>query len=158
MPSSTATNASNSQERGEQQQQACDDDYLWLQFATQQQEKVYPAASEFEMIAPWMENEDDDDEDDKNKDDEKQLPAHLATVWDFKSRYAGELYTITWERALMKEVSDSVTQLIQDWAQTAGKGILALTAAAPLVVASVLPLAILKVRTHCHFFTASSFR
>lgn len=125
----------------------------------------YPAPSDFESPPTLKESDGGNDagednatsKDDTNKLTMKRRLDHLDTVWDYQSRYSGEMYTILWERRLMKEMSDSVTQLVGDLAGTAGKAVLALTAAAPLVIASVLPLAILRVKGENLLFCLSCF-
>jgi len=47
-------------------------------------------------------------------------PASLSTVWNYGNRYGGELYTVRWESDLLLELSDSVSRLALELAQSAG--------------------------------------
>jgi hypothetical protein len=71
-------------------------------------------------------------------------PEHLATLWNFGSRYAGEMYTVRWESELLQELCDSVKDLAYEMASNAGKEVLKKTAAATLLIAMALPTAVYK--------------
>lgn len=53
-------------------------------------------------------------EQNKELTDQSAPPKHLATVWDYKSIYGGELYTVKWESHLLEELCDSVSDLAFD--------------------------------------------
>jgi hypothetical protein len=66
-------------------------------------------------------------------------PAHLATVWDYKTTYGGEIYTVTWESHLLKTICDCVMDLAMDVVSGATKQILKQTILSTLLSAIVWP-------------------
>lgn len=74
------------------------------------------------------------------KDEETyKPPAHLATVWDYKTTYGGEIYTVTWESHLLKTICDCVMDLAMDVVSGATKQILKQTILSTLLSAIVWP-------------------
>lgn len=70
---------------------------------------------------------------------DKEPPKHLATVWDYRSRYGGEMYTVQWESNMLTEVCDSVTDMAFDIVSGSTTFILRQTAFASLLSAVAIP-------------------
>ena len=66
-------------------------------------------------------------------------PKHLATVWDWKTTYGGEMYTVKWESNLLTKICDCVTDLAVDVVTTASRQILKQTVLHTLLSAVILP-------------------
>lgn len=79
---------------------------------------------------------------DQPSDPDFTWPKHLATVWDYHSKYGGELYTVRWESALLEELCDSVIDLAADVVTGATAHILKMTALSTLVTAMAWPVAL----------------
>jgi len=71
-------------------------------------------------------------------------PKHLATVWDYHSKYGGELYTVKWESEMLIELCDSVTDLAFDVINGATAQILRQTALHTLISAVAVPYALIN--------------
>ena len=76
---------------------------------------------------------------------EYQPPKHLATVWDYRTTYGGELYTVRWESILLKTICDCVMDLAMDVVSGATRQILKATILSTLLAAVVLPSYLLNV-------------
>jgi len=70
------------------------------------------------------------------------LPRHLSTVWDYHSRYGGELYTVKWESDLLLELCDSVTDMAVDILGAGTKELLKQTVLAGIITAIAIPYAL----------------
>jgi len=68
-----------------------------------------------------------------------ELPKHLSTVWDWKTTYGGELYTVKWESRLLMQICDCVTDLAVDVVTGATRQILKQTVLHTLLAAVILP-------------------
>ena len=77
-------------------------------------------------------------------ENEVEVPKHIATVWDYKSTYGGELYTIRWESELLKELCDSVSDLAFDLVSGGTAQILKHTALSALMSAVAWPYALVN--------------
>jgi hypothetical protein len=77
--------------------------------------------------------------------DEYEAPKHLATVWDYRTTYGGELYTVRWESMLLKTICDCVMDLAMDVVSGATREILKATILSTLLTAVVLPSYLLNV-------------
>ena len=66
-------------------------------------------------------------------------PKHLSTVWDWKTTYGGEMYTVKWESTLLTQICDCVTDLAVDVVTGATRQILKQTVLHTLLAAVVLP-------------------
>ncbi|KAL7575719.1 hypothetical protein ACA910_003053 [Epithemia clementina (nom. ined.)] len=77
-------------------------------------------------------------------EDDSELPKHIATVWDYKSTYGGELYTVRWESELLKELCDSVSDLAFDLVSGGTAQILKHTALSALMSAVAWPYALVN--------------
>jgi hypothetical protein len=75
----------------------------------------------------------------KDEGTEYEPPKHLATVWDWKTTYGGEMYTVKWESILLTQMCDCVTDLAVDVVTGATRQILKQTVLHTLLVAVVLP-------------------
>ncbi len=77
----------------------------------------------------------------QQKDDgtEYKPPKHLATVWDWKTTYGGEMYTVKWESLLLTKICDCVTDLAVDVVTGATRQILKQTVLHTLLAAVILP-------------------
>lgn len=82
---------------------------------------------------------------DSSTDVEYQPPKHLATVWDYKTTYGGELYTVRWESELLTTICDCVMDLAMDVVSGATRQILKATILSTLLAAVVLPSYLLNV-------------
>jgi hypothetical protein len=75
-----------------------------------------------------------------SKDEETyKPPAHLSTVWDYKTTYGGEIYTVKWESHLLKTICDCVMDLAMDVVSGATRQILKQTILSTLLSAIVWP-------------------
>eukprot|EP00934_Nitzschia_sp_Nitz4_P009283 Nitzschia sp. Nitz4//scaffold4_size323378//124331//127668//NITZ4_000651-RA/size323378-snap-gene-0.414-mRNA-1//1//CDS//3329553372//9273//frame0 len=81
---------------------------------------------------------------DRNEDDYRP-PKHLATVWDCKSLYGGELYTVRWESELLQTICDCVMDLAMDMVSGATRQILRQTVLSTFLAAIVWPSYLLNV-------------
>ena len=70
-------------------------------------------------------------------------PKHLATVWDYKTTYGGELYTVRWESELLQTICDCVLDLAVDVVSGATVQILRQTILSTLVAAVIWPTTLL---------------
>lgn len=66
-------------------------------------------------------------------------PKHLSTVWDWKTTYGGEMYTVKWESRLLTQICDCVTDLAVDVVTGATRQILKQTVLHTLLAAVILP-------------------
>ena len=66
-------------------------------------------------------------------------PKHLSTVWDWKTTYGGEMYTVKWESVLLTKMCDCVTDLAVDVVTGATRQILKQTVLHTLLSAVILP-------------------
>ncbi len=82
---------------------------------------------------------------DSSEEDEYQPPKHLSTVWDYKTTYGGELYTVRWESDLLTTICDCVMDLAMDVVSGATRQILKATVLSTLLAAVVLPSYLLNV-------------
>ena len=80
-----------------------------------------------------------------NENNQSSYPKHLATVWDYRARYGGELYTVKWESQVLMGLCTSVRKLAYELASSAGKEALKQTVAATLILAAIIPTAIYNV-------------
>lgn len=71
-------------------------------------------------------------------------PKHIATVWDYRATYGGELYTVRWETDLLTELCDSVTDLAFDVVSGGTAHLLKFTALSTLLSAVALPYALVN--------------
>lgn len=76
--------------------------------------------------------------------DDDDLPKHVATVWDYKATYGGELYTVRWESELLQELCDSVSDLAFDLVSGGTAQILKHTALSALMSAVAWPFALVN--------------
>lgn len=76
---------------------------------------------------------------------EYEPPKHLATVWDFKTTYGGELYTVRWESELLTTICDCVMDLAMDVVSGATRQFLKQTILSTLLAAVVWPTYLLNV-------------
>jgi Protein of unknown function (DUF726) len=79
-----------------------------------------------------------------SQESESEVPKlkHLATVWDYRAMYGGELYTVRWESALLEELCNSVTELAAGVVTGATAHLLKFTALSTLLSAVALPAAL----------------
>jgi Protein of unknown function (DUF726) len=79
-----------------------------------------------------------------SQEGESEVPKlkHLATVWDYRAMYGGELYTVRWESALLEELCNSVTELAAGVVTGATAHLLKFTALSTLLSAVALPAAL----------------
>ena len=70
---------------------------------------------------------------------EYEPPKHLSTVWDWKTTYGGEMYTVKWESSLLTKICDCVTDLAVDVVTVASRQILKQTVLHTLLAAVILP-------------------
>lgn len=70
---------------------------------------------------------------------EYEPPKHLSTVWDWKTTYGGEMYTVKWESDLLTKICDCVTDLAVDVVTVASRQILKQTVLHTLLAAVILP-------------------
>jgi len=78
----------------------------------------------------------------KQEQDEENVykhPKHLATVWDWKTTYGGEMYTVKWESRLLTQICDCVTDLAVDVVSGATRQILKQTIFHTLISAVIWP-------------------
>ena len=94
----------------------------------------------FESVSMDLASSDVTDDGEEDRD----LPKHLATVWDYKSTYGGELYTVRWESELLKELCDSVSDLAFDLVSGGTAQILKHTALSALMSAVAWPYALVN--------------
>ena len=66
-------------------------------------------------------------------------PDHLSTVWDWKTTYGGEMYTVKWESKLLTQICDCVVDLAVDVVSGATRQILKQTILATLLSAVIWP-------------------
>eukprot|EP00536_Pseudo-nitzschia_multiseries_P004020 jgi/Psemu1/323272/estExt_fgenesh1_pg.C_650002 len=66
-------------------------------------------------------------------------PKHLSTVWDWKTTYGGEMYTVKWESELLTQICDCVMDLAVDVVSGATRQILKQTVLHTLLSAVVWP-------------------
>jgi hypothetical protein len=78
----------------------------------------------------------------------KPPPKHLATVWDYTSNYGGELFTVRWESAVLKDLSAFAKDFAVEIGKQAGQQVLKQTIAAAIVVAAAIPMAIYGVASN----------
>ncbi|CAB9528307.1 Transmembrane and coiled-coil domain-containing protein 4 [Seminavis robusta] len=71
-------------------------------------------------------------------------PKHISTVWDYHSKYGGELYTVKWESEMMIELCDSVADMAFDLINGATAQLLRQTALHTLLSAVALPYAMVN--------------
>lgn len=74
-----------------------------------------------------------------DSDEVYEPPQHLATVWDYKTTYGGELYTIRWESVLIQTICDCVMDLAMDVVSGATRQILKQTVLSTLIAAIIWP-------------------
>mmetsp|Transcript_31828 Transcript_31828/g.48711 ORF Transcript_31828/g.48711 Transcript_31828/m.48711 type:complete len:892 (-) Transcript_31828:69-2744(-) len=79
------------------------------------------------------------------EDEEAAPPKHLATVWDYKTSYGGEIYTVKWESRVLLELCDTVTDMAVDVVGNVSKEILKQTALSTLLTAVAIPYAMVNV-------------
>jgi hypothetical protein len=79
------------------------------------------------------------------QDEVYKPPKHLATVWDYKTTYGGELYTVRWESELLKTICDCVMDLAMDVVSGATRQILKQTVLSTLLAAVIWPTYLLNV-------------
>jgi len=75
----------------------------------------------------------------EQKNKKSKLPKHLGTVWDFKSTYGGELYTVKWESKLLKTICDCMMDFAIDVVSGATKHLLKQTVLNGLLSAVAWP-------------------
>jgi hypothetical protein len=80
-----------------------------------------------------------------SQEEEFKPPAHLATVWDYRTTYGGELYTVRWESHLLKTICDCVMDLAMDVVSGATRQILKQTILSTLFAAVLWPSYLLNV-------------
>ena len=66
-------------------------------------------------------------------------PKHLRTVWDWKTTYGGEMYTVKWESRLLTQICDCVTDFAVDVVSGATRQILKQTVFHTLLSAVIWP-------------------
>jgi len=66
-------------------------------------------------------------------------PKHLSTVWDWKTTYGGEMYTVKWESRLLTQICDCVMDFAVDVVSGATRQILKQTILHTLLSAVVWP-------------------
>jgi hypothetical protein len=74
-----------------------------------------------------------------------KTPKHLDTVWDYRTTYGGELYSIKWESELLQRICDCVMDLAFDVVSGATKHFLKQTVLATLMSAVMWPSYLLNV-------------
>ncbi|CAB9512184.1 Transmembrane and coiled-coil domain-containing protein 4 [Seminavis robusta] len=67
-------------------------------------------------------------------------PAHLATVWDFSSRYGGEVYSLHWETHMLMKLSQCFKEVALTTAASAGQQALKFMVANTLALAASVPI------------------
>lgn len=77
-------------------------------------------------------------------DTKEQLPKHIDTVWDYRSHYGGELYTVRWESDLLEDLCESVKDLAYEMVHRGTHQILKHTALSALLSAIVWPAVLIK--------------
>jgi len=97
----------------------------------------YTSTFEFQEPSPQFSFQYEDEGSDSKPDYEP--PKHLSTVWDWKTTYGGELYTVKWESILLTQICDCVTDLAVDVVTGATRQILKQTVLHTLLAAVVLP-------------------
>jgi len=75
----------------------------------------------------------------KDEGSEYNPPRHLSTVWDWKTTFGGEMYTVKWESVLLTKICDCVTDLAVDVVTGATRQILKQTVLHTLLAAVILP-------------------
>lgn len=78
----------------------------------------------------------------KQEQDEENIyrpPKHLATVWDWKIQYGGEMYTVKWESTLLTQICDCVTDFAVDVVSGTARQILKQTVFHTLLSAVIWP-------------------
>lgn len=75
---------------------------------------------------------------------DSSFPKHVATVWDYKANYGGELYTVKWESRLLTELCDSVADLAFDLVSGGTAQLLKHTALSTLLSAFAWPYALVN--------------
>eukprot|EP00977_Amphora_coffeiformis_P008609 scaffold1953_cov176-Amphora_coffeaeformis.AAC.27 len=74
-----------------------------------------------------------------SEDPAEQIPKHVATVWDYRSHYGGELYTVRWESELLEDLCESVKDLAYDIVHRGTHQLLKHTALSALLSAIAWP-------------------
>jgi len=85
-------------------------------------------ASVFEQVAP------------SSSLDKLIPPAHLATVWDFSSRYGGEVYTLHWESQVLLKLCLCFRDVALSATASAGQQAIRLMVANTLYLAASVPI------------------
>jgi hypothetical protein len=98
-------------------------------FASAESASLASSAGSFSMADPES----------TDAQEEYKPPEHLATVWDYKTTYGGELYTVHWESHLLKTICDCVMDLAMDVVSGATRQILRQTVLATLLAAVTWP-------------------
>mmetsp|Transcript_26479 Transcript_26479/g.58946 ORF Transcript_26479/g.58946 Transcript_26479/m.58946 type:complete len:574 (+) Transcript_26479:3-1724(+) len=96
----------------------------------------------FDSVASYGEppsQQQQDEETEKNSKSDYDPPKHLSTVWDWKSTYGGEMYTVKWESKLLTQICDCVTDLAVDVVSGATRQILKQTVLHTLLAAVIWP-------------------
>lgn len=80
----------------------------------------------------------------EGNEEEKGLPKHISTVWDYHSRFGGEVYTVKWESEMLIEVCGSVQDFAFDLINGATAQLLRQTALHTLLNAMAVPYALVN--------------
>jgi len=96
----------------------------------------------FESMSTPAADPSDYAEDDNSEPSE--LPMHIATVWEYRANYGGELYTLRWESELLTELCDSVADLAFDLVSGGTAQILKHTALSAVMSAVAWPYALVN--------------
>lgn len=75
----------------------------------------------------------------QDEENDYKPPDHLSTVWDWKTTYGGEMYTVKWESKLLTQICDCVVDLAVDVVSGATRQILKQTILATLLSAVIWP-------------------
>jgi len=98
----------------------------------------------FQLATPPCSEPDTDSNATTENGKEYVPPKHLATVWDYRANYGGELYTVRWEPYLLRDLCDSVAALAKDIAGSASVTVLKHTALSTLMTAVAWPYALVS--------------